>query len=134
MPATRARTPRENRIESYFRRQCRLYGFLALKFVSPARNGVPDRMVITPAGTVFVELKRTGEQPTRLQNAMHRKMRRFGAAVHVLDSVPAVDAFVRQLGDRVEAHTSTISQGTSQGTSPGTSQGPSQGNDTRASA
>lgn len=105
MPAIRARAPRENRIESYFRRQCRHHGLLALKFVSPARNGVPDRMVITLAGTVFVELKRPGEEPTRLQKAMHHKMRRFGAEVHVLDSVPAVDTFVRQFSDRVEAHT-----------------------------
>jgi hypothetical protein len=119
MPATRARAPRENRIEAYFRRQCRLHGLLALKFVSPARNGVPDRMVITAVGTVFVELKRPGEQPTRLQNAMHHKMRRFGAEVHVLDSVPAVDTFVRELSDRVEAYTSAAT---------------SRGDDTRASA
>jgi hypothetical protein len=106
MPATRAHAPREKRIESYFRRQCRLHGLLALKFVSPARNGVPDRMVITAVGTVFVELKRPGERPTRLQKAMHRKMRRFGAEVHVLDSVPVVDTFVRELCDRVEVHLS----------------------------
>lgn len=106
MPAGRSRAPRENRIEAYFRRQCRLHGLLPLKFVSPARNGVPDRVVITPAGTVFVELKRPGEQPTRLQSAVHQKMRRFGAEVHVLDSVPAVDNFVRELSNRVQAHTS----------------------------
>lgn len=91
-----ARTP-EGIVEDYLLAQCRATGFLCLKFVSPARGGVPDRVVITPAGTVFVEVKKPGEQPDARQRATHIKMRRYGAQVFVVDSEQTVDALIRQL-------------------------------------
>ena len=49
---------KESRIESRLVRMVRDRGGLCYKFVSPGNPGVPDRIVITPAGrTVYVELK-----------------------------------------------------------------------------
>jgi hypothetical protein len=93
-------TERERSVEAYFREQCRQAGLLCLKFVSPARNGVPDRLVIGGGRTVFVELKRPGGRPRRLQQAMHAKLRRYGADVHVIDSRDAVDEVVELLAPR----------------------------------
>ncbi|MBT8162922.1 MULTISPECIES: VRR-NUC domain-containing protein [Arthrobacter] len=89
----------ENPVEHYLLAQCRKNGFLCLKFVSPARGGVPDRIIVTGGehGTVFVEAKRPGEQPTRRQQATHAKMRRFGAEIHVVDSYTAVEQLMNHL-------------------------------------
>ncbi|MEW1548397.1 VRR-NUC domain-containing protein [Streptomyces tsukubensis] len=90
-------SPRERDIEDYLLAQCRAHGFLCLKFVSPARGGVPDRIVVAPCGTVFVEVKRPGGQLRKLQRLTHAKLRRHGAEVHVVDDRPSVDAFVADL-------------------------------------
>lgn len=90
---------RENTIERHLLAQCRAHGFLCLKFVSPARGAIPDRIIITPGrhGTVFVEVKRPGEVPEPRQRATHAKMRRFGAKVYVVDSRPAVEQLIQHL-------------------------------------
>ncbi|MYR55964.1 VRR-NUC domain-containing protein [Streptomyces sp. SID625] len=88
---------RERVIEDYLLSQCRAHGFLCLKFVSPARRGVPDRIVVAPRGTVFVEVKRPGGQLRKLQRHMHVKLCRHGAEVHIVDDKPSVDAFIAHL-------------------------------------
>lgn len=94
--------PVERDIERYLVKQCRQRGFLCLKFVSPARNGVPDRIVVTPAKTVFVELKRPGGSLRKIQRVMHAKLRRHGASVNVVDEHRSVDRLIAELsgGDR----------------------------------
>ncbi|MFC9755175.1 VRR-NUC domain-containing protein [Streptomyces sp. NPDC056921] len=89
--------PRERDIEGYLLAQCRAHGLLCLKFVSPARRGVPDRIVVAPRGTVFVEVKRPGGQLRKLQQRTHAKLRDHGAEVHVVDDKPSVDAFIAHL-------------------------------------
>ncbi|MFE4332476.1 VRR-NUC domain-containing protein [Streptomyces sp. NPDC056831] len=88
---------RERTVEGYLLRQCRANGLLCLKFVSPARRGVPDRIVVAQSRTVFVEVKRPGGQLRKLQETMHAKLRRHGAEVHVVDDEPGVDAFIARL-------------------------------------
>ncbi|WP_406004613.1 VRR-NUC domain-containing protein [Streptomyces sp. NBC_00987] len=90
-------SPRERVIEDYLLTQCRAHGFLCLKFVSPARRGVPDRIVVALGRIVFVEVKRPGDRPRKLQQLMHTKLRRHGAEVHVVDDKPSVDAFIANL-------------------------------------
>ncbi|MFJ6141380.1 VRR-NUC domain-containing protein [Kitasatospora sp. NPDC092286] len=90
-------SPRERDIEGYLLAQCRAHGFLCLKFVSPARGGVPDRIVVAPRDTVFVEVKRPGGKLRKLQQLTHAKLRRHGAEVHVIDDKPGVDAFIAHL-------------------------------------
>ncbi|QOT16722.1 VRR-NUC domain-containing protein [Paenarthrobacter sp. YJN-5] len=90
----RKKNQREKAVEQYLLTQCRRHGLFCLKFVSPARGGVPDRIVLTPTGTVFVEVKRPGGDLEKRQRVMHAKMRRFGAEIHVVDDEQAVDAFI----------------------------------------
>lgn len=93
-------TTREKPIEKHLLEQCRAHGFLCIKFVSPARGGVPDRVVITPSGTVFAELKRPGGALDKRQRATRAKLRSFGAEVFVLDDREAVDEFMRTMRRR----------------------------------
>ncbi|WP_030894260.1 VRR-NUC domain-containing protein [Streptomyces sp. NRRL F-5053] len=96
----------ESTVEHYLLTQCRQNGFLCLKFVSPGRIGVPDRIIVSPvAGTVFVEVKRPGGRVRKSQQLMHAKMRRCGADVRVIDSTVKVDTLIAHLlaGDAADA-------------------------------
>jgi len=95
---------RETVIERYLVTQCRKNGFLCLKFTSPARGGVPDRLIISPSGTPFVELKKPGEKPDRRQRETHAKMRRYGAEIYVIDSRAGVDDLMENLRARAAQH------------------------------
>jgi len=54
-------------------------GCLYYKFSSPARRGVPDRLVIGPrGGTLFLELKAPGGVPTALQEREIKILRANG--------------------------------------------------------
>jgi len=73
-------------------------GGLALKWVSPAMSGVPDRIVVMPGGRiVFVELKRLGERLRPLQARVHQMLAELGADVRVIDSVEAIDRMLEQV-------------------------------------
>ena len=58
----------ERAIEQHFVAETKKRGGLALKFVSPGMDGVPDRIVLMPGGKMaFVELKAPGKAPRPLQ-------------------------------------------------------------------
>ncbi len=82
----KTRKPLEREIE----RDCRIYaeskGCELLKFVSPPRNGVPDRILIVPQQLricmrpeiVFIEFKQPGKIPTKLQRLWLNRLRFWG--------------------------------------------------------
>lgn len=76
----------EGIIEDYLGRIARTHGFLYYKFTSPAHSGVPDRILIGHGKTIFIELKRPGSQPRKLQERVFNKMRQHGAIVYVVDT------------------------------------------------
>jgi hypothetical protein len=60
--------PLESRLEAQVKQYAESKDCLFWKFSSPARRGVPDRIIITPHGAHgWMELKRDGESPTSLQ-------------------------------------------------------------------
>jgi hypothetical protein len=77
-------------------------GGLALKFVSPGNSGVPDRIIVLPFNIFagFVELKSTGRGLDPLQIYWHKKLRRMGYDVRVIDTVPQVLEYVNYLKDK----------------------------------
>lgn len=89
----------EHTVEAHLLARCRRAGLLYLKLTSPGRAGVPDRIVIAPASTVFVEVKRPGDRLRRLQQVVIDKMRGAGATVHVVDTIAGVDDLVDELSD-----------------------------------
>ena len=61
-------------------------GGIAVKFVSPSFDGMPDRLVLLPDGLIaFVELKAPGKRPRPLQEARHRLLRSLGFKCYVID-------------------------------------------------
>lgn len=89
---------RESGIESKLVRMVRERGGLCFKFVSPGNPGVPDRIVITPAGrTVYVELKTEVGRLAAIQKWQHEELRKRGADVRTLKGLEQVKAFVEEV-------------------------------------
>lgn len=84
---------RESDVEHYFVQQCKKFGKLTYKFVSPGQAGVPDRIAIGEDGVVvFIEFKKnTSEYPRALQFKQMDKITRAGASVLVIRSKAEVD-------------------------------------------
>ena len=95
---------RERDVERYLREQIERIDGQCLKFVSPGRNGVPDRLVLLDGGIhFFVEVKRPNERPTRMQMKCHRQLQAIGHDVYVVANKEEVDALIRQIegGDAI---------------------------------
>ena len=66
-------------------------GGLALKFVSPGFDGVPDRLVLFPGGRVgFVELKSPGKKMRPLQVRRKKQLESLGFKVFCIDGTDQI--------------------------------------------
>ncbi len=85
----------EKDIERYLVKRVRELGGVCFKWVSPGHAGVPDRIVLLPAGRIsFLELKRPGGKPSKLQLHVLAQLQRLGCQAGWADSKEAVDAFL----------------------------------------
>lgn len=82
---------RESTIEQYLVEQVKAKGGEVRKVKWIGRNGAPDRIVMLPDRTVWVELKAPGEKCRPHQIREHERMRRMGQRVEVVDSCERVD-------------------------------------------
>lgn len=86
---------RESDVEADYRRCVEARGGDCMKFVSPGRNGVPDRISLLPIPEEhqaivakyiwFTELKAPGKKPNPQQVRAHRRLRELGFTVVVVD-------------------------------------------------
>lgn len=68
---------------------------MCVKFPPLFFRGFPDRICLAPrAVIVFVELKKPGELPTKIQLKVQAKIRALGFRVEVIDSFEGVDALI----------------------------------------
>lgn len=85
----------EKHLEQSIVAYCKASGLVTYKFSSPSQRGVPDRIIIGPAGTLFLELKREGKKPTKLQDHHIGKIRAVGGnanwADNLLDAVDLIN-------------------------------------------
>lgn len=78
---------RESYIEKVLVKEVKKYGGWALKLPAVFVSGLPDRMCLMPGGRVFfVELKAPGKKPDGLQPYIHKKLRKLGFIVYVIDN------------------------------------------------
>ncbi len=88
----------ESVIESRLRQEAKKRGGMALKFVSPGMNGVPDRIVLLPGGKMaFVELKAPGKVPRALQEKRMGQLRKLGFLVYVLDGTERIGGILDEI-------------------------------------
>ena len=89
---------REKQIENKLATEAKKLGGIALKFVSPSFDGMPDRLVLIPDGHIaFVELKAPGNKPRPLQLARHRLLRSLGFRVYIIDSVEQIGGMLDEV-------------------------------------
>lgn len=73
-------------------------GGIALKFVSPGIDGVPDRIVLLPMGRMaFVECKATGKKMRPLQIRRKKQLEALGCSVYCLDSVEQIGGILDEI-------------------------------------
>ncbi len=84
-------------VEDYLVESCKVMGWLALKFVSPGRDKVPDRLIVPDHRPMFfVECKAPGVDIAatphgRAQLREHARMREVGQNVFVISTKDEVD-------------------------------------------
>lgn len=87
----------EKNIEKHFKNEIEKIGGKAFKFSSPGNNGVPDRIVLCKGKCYFVELKRPGAEPRKLQKAVIKTFNKLGFKVYVIDSIDKVGEFINEI-------------------------------------
>lgn len=87
----------ENKIEQYLVKQAKKHKFFCCKFVSPATDGVPDRLLIGNGHTIFIETKSSTGKLRELQKETIALMRAQGATVYVASSKQQIDSIIAAL-------------------------------------
>ena len=62
-------------------------GCLTLKLNVLGRKGWPDRLFVYRGSLIFIEFKREGKDPRKLQEYVHEKIREHGFEVYVIDKL-----------------------------------------------
>lgn len=93
------RTPTEASIESSIVTYAKKRGVLVYKFTSPSQRSVPDRLFIYKGHVMFMEIKRLGEIPTKLQTHELAKLVDAGVSAVFCDNAEDGKAYVDNLID-----------------------------------
>lgn len=85
----------EKLLEKKLVEHIKLNGGMCIKLLSNHMIGLPDRLCLFPnAKIAFVELKTTGEKPRKIQLYIHKKLRKLGFAVYVIDNMQSLINFI----------------------------------------
>ena len=88
----------EKKIEHDLVSMVRKNNGMALKFVSPGCDGVPDRIVLFPGGKMaFIELKAPGKKMRPLQMRRKRQLERIGFRVYCIDDVEMIGGIIDEI-------------------------------------
>ena len=89
---------KESVVEKKFTAEVKKRGGLAVKFVSPGFNGVPDRLVLFPGGRMaFVEVKAPGETMRPLQQYQARQLAALGFRVYTVDHTEMIGGILDEI-------------------------------------
>ena len=70
-------------------------GGWAVKVPAAFISGLPDRLVLLPGGHLyFVEMKSEGKKPSPIQKVVHKKLKRLGFEVWIIDTKEKVLNFI----------------------------------------
>ena len=73
-------------------------GSMAVKFVSPGLDGVPDRIVLLPNKKMaFVEVKAPGKKLRPLQEKRRRQLEALGFPVYVIDGAEQIGGVLDEI-------------------------------------
>lgn len=86
----------EKTLEARLVREIEARGGMALKYTSQFHRGIPDRIILLPGGvTIFVELKSTGQKPTKLQEHAIKQLHGLGFITDVIDTTEKLERLLQ---------------------------------------
>lgn len=85
---------RENKVEKYLDSEVTKLGGITRKWVSPGRDGVPDRVCILEGVVYFVEVKTTCGKLSVVQEREHARIEATGVSVFTVYGHEGVDTFI----------------------------------------
>jgi hypothetical protein len=89
---------REKYIEQKLVKAVKSMGGLALKFISPGFDGMPDRLILLPGRKIaFVEVKAPGKTLRPLQEKRKRQLEALGFLVFCLDHIEQIGGILREI-------------------------------------
>ena len=77
----------ESKIEKEVTKYAELLGWLAYKFTSPGKRGVPDHIYFKEGRTLLIEFKQWGKMPSNLQRLHINKIEAQLIDVYIIDSI-----------------------------------------------
>jgi hypothetical protein len=89
---------REKYIEQKLVKAVKSMGGLALKFISPGFDGMPDRLILLPGRKIaFVEVKAPGKTLRPLQEKRKRQLEALGFLVFCLDHIDQIGGILHEI-------------------------------------
>tara|TARA_R110002074_G_scaffold195878_7_gene362469 strand:- start:3186 stop:3470 length:285 start_codon:yes stop_codon:yes gene_type:complete len=85
---------RENKVEKYLNKKVEELGGITRKWVSPGRDGVPDRIVIIRGNVIFVEVKTSDGKLSTAQKREHERLESSGTIVYTVYGEEGVDSLM----------------------------------------
>ena len=88
----------EKYIELKFRTEVKKRGGIAIKFISPGFDGVPDRIVLMQGGRIaFVELKAPGKKMSPKQIKRKGQLEELGFSVYTIDTIDKIGGVLDEI-------------------------------------
>ena len=88
----------EKNIEQKLGKEVKNAGGLAMKFVSPGFDGVPDRIILMSGGKMaFAEIKAPGKKLRPLQECRKRQLESLGFSVFCIDNLETIGGVVDEI-------------------------------------
>ena len=88
----------ERQVEQALVRKVKKMGGMAVKFLSPGWDGVPDRIILMPKGKMaFVELKAPGKKMRPLQLKRKKTLEKLGFRVYCIDSIEMIGGILDEV-------------------------------------
>lgn len=89
-------TEYEKDLEKQLAERVEELGGWAIKILPFLVAGLPDRLCLFPEGlAVFVEVKETGKEPSKIQKFIHRRLAKIGFKVWIVDSTKDIDNLIK---------------------------------------
>lgn len=104
--STKKPRKREFKIEDYLKDQIEQLGGKCYKFVSPGYDGMPDRIAVYMGCVIFIETKRPGKKPRKLQGIRLRELNIQGVNTAVVSTKEEADKVVACLVLKGSGHAS----------------------------
>lgn len=87
----------EKTLERKLNSEIKKLGGWSVKLLPHLTTGLPDRLCLLPKGVLFfAEIKTTNKRPTAVQELIHKKLKRLGFEVRVIDTSQKITEVINQ--------------------------------------